>query len=85
MSVFNTIDEHNVNRALCAQPDIEPDWFFKTEIEHVAVAICRDCPLIQECATYALTENVKEGVWGGLTEANRATLLRRANRMKSGR
>lgn len=30
-----------------------------------AKAICRECPLIEECRTYALETNQRFGVWGG--------------------
>lgn len=40
--------------------------------------ICADCPVRTECATYALHHRIDDGIWGGLTEANRRTLQRRA-------
>lgn len=36
-----------------------------------AVAVCRECPLIDDCAAWALRQPRLCGVWGGLTEAAR--------------
>jgi len=43
--------------------------------EHAAKAICRRCPVIQECAAYALSSQEPYGVWGGMTESERERLL----------
>lgn len=53
----------------CANPGIDPDWFFAEDDKQQlwATKICQDCPLIVDCADYALTHNV-DGVWGGMTE-----------------
>lgn len=63
----------------CAQPDIDPDWFFNEDYQHqlVAAAICHACPLIFHCRQYALHNRV-DGVWGGLTE--RAIIAERKKR-----
>jgi WhiB family redox-sensing transcriptional regulator len=39
-----------------------------------AKAICGRCPVIGECATYALVADERHGVWGGLSERDRAAL-----------
>ena len=39
-----------------------------------AKAICARCPVIGECATYALVAGERHGVWGGLSERDRAAL-----------
>lgn len=51
----------------------DPDLFFVATPtgEDVAKAICRHCPVKHACATYALTERIEYGVFGGLTEADR--------------
>jgi len=36
-----------------------------------AKAICRACPVGDECLTYAMTIKEPYGIWGGLTEAER--------------
>lgn len=42
-----------------------------------AKAICVRCPVAEECLQYALATNQTEGVWGGLTGAERRRLRRR--------
>jgi WhiB family transcriptional regulator, redox-sensing transcriptional regulator len=39
-----------------------------------AKAICAGCPVIRECASYALTAGERYGVWGGLSERDRLAL-----------
>jgi hypothetical protein len=42
-----------------------------------AKAACFGCPAMLDCAQYALTRRIPEGVWGGLSEAQRTALLKR--------
>ena len=34
---------------------------------HRAIAICRTCPVIEQCRHYATTNREKYGIWAGLT------------------
>ena len=36
-----------------------------------AKAICARCPVIRECAAYAIAAGERFGVWGGLSERER--------------
>ncbi len=45
--------------------------------EGQARALCRACPVRQECLDYALTVGESHGIWGGLNELERRRLLRR--------
>lgn len=38
-----------------------------------AKAVCRTCPVREECLDYALASNQEFGVWGGLSEDERRT------------
>lgn len=35
------------------------------------------CPIRQECLLFALTNNLKEGVWGGMSETGRKALRKK--------
>lgn len=61
--------------ANCTELD-EPDIFFSVKTDDIkfAQALCSDCPLVQKCIQYALDNEIAEGIWGGLTEAQRKML-----------
>lgn len=42
----------------------------------LAKSVCMGCPVRTDCLTQALTERVEFGVWGGMTEDERETVLR---------
>jgi WhiB family transcriptional regulator, redox-sensing transcriptional regulator len=73
------------DRAACKGMD--PTIFFgpehtevvkeKRDREEVAKAVCRTCPVNQECLEHALESKEAYGIWGGLTELERKALLRR--------
>jgi WhiB family transcriptional regulator, redox-sensing transcriptional regulator len=82
---MDTLDKDGNNIAACAQPDINPDFFFDPFFTDWAQSVCHRCPLREQCAEFALTEKIKEGVWGGLSEQERVTLLRRKSRQITGK
>lgn len=43
--------------------------------KEAAKAVCRACPVRQECLAYALANHEKHGVWGGLTWEERKHLV----------
>lgn len=64
--------------------DLDDTLFFHPEGERgprrrqreaAAVAICQTCPVIEQCREHALRSREPYGVWGGLTEDERAKLL----------
>ncbi len=59
--------------------DVDTAIFFPTSDAHAdaAKAICRQCPVREECLEYALATRPPEGVWGGLTPIERHRLIRR--------
>jgi WhiB family transcriptional regulator, redox-sensing transcriptional regulator len=64
-----------VSKALCRETD--PDTLFvRGAAQRRAAAICRHCPVMQECAAEALDNRVEYGVWGGMTERRRRVLLK---------
>ena len=64
--------------ALCAQTD--PEAFFpeKGGSTRDAKKICTTCEVKTECLEYALQNDERFGIWGGLSERERRKLRRRA-------
>lgn len=65
-------------RALCAQTD--PEAFFpeKGGSTREAKRICAGCDVRAECLEYALAQDERFGIWGGLSERERRRLRRAA-------
>jgi WhiB family redox-sensing transcriptional regulator len=47
----------------------------RDERERRAKAICRGCPVMEQCREYALNIREPHGIWGGLNEVERRALL----------
>lgn len=47
----------------------------KAERERRAKAICTDCSVQGDCLDYALRIREQHGIWGGLNEVERKTLI----------
>ena len=64
--------------ALCAETD--PEAFFpeKGGSTREAKKICTGCEVKAECLEYALSNDERFGIWGGLSERERRRLRRRA-------
>ena len=67
------------DQALCAQTD--PEAFFpeKGGSTREAKRICVGCEVKAECLEYALMQDERFGIWGGLSERERRRLKRRAS------
>lgn len=65
-------------RALCAQTD--PETFFpeKGGSTRQAKQICSGCEVRGDCLKYALDNDERFGIWGGLSERERRRLTRRS-------
>ena len=65
-------------RALCAQTD--PEAFFpeKGGSTREAKKVCVSCDVRSECLEYALENDERFGIWGGLSERERRKLKRQA-------
>ena len=63
--------------ALCAQTD--PEAFFpeKGGSTRDAKRVCEACPVSGQCLDYAMANDEKFGIWGGLSERERRRLRRR--------
>lgn len=63
--------------ALCKGIE-DPEVFFPAKGQSSAEArvICQDCPVRIECLNYALRGHIIHGVWGGMSDRERARLRR---------
>ena len=64
-------------RGLCAQTD--PEAFFpeKGGSTREAKKVCLTCDVRQDCLEYALENDERFGIWGGLSERERRKLKKR--------
>ncbi|MBM7796585.1 WhiB family transcriptional regulator [Pseudoglutamicibacter albus] len=75
------------DKAACLEKD--PDLFFPVgntgpallQIEE-AKNVCRTCPVIEQCLSWAMETGQDAGVWGGLSEDERRAMKRRAARAR---
>ncbi len=74
--LFDSIEDQWQERALCAQTD--PEAFFpeKGGSTREAKRICLGCEVRDECLEYALSNDERFGIWGGLSERERRRLKR---------
>jgi WhiB family redox-sensing transcriptional regulator len=81
LPMFGTPEDDGVmgwqERALCAQTD--PEAFFpeKGGSTREAKKVCTGCDVRSECLEYALANDERFGIWGGLSERERRKLKRR--------
>ncbi|MGW7264442.1 WhiB family transcriptional regulator [Streptomyces sp. NPDC054842] len=57
-----------------ADPD---ELFVEGAAQKRAKALCTGCPVRTECLAHALDGRIEYGIWGGMTERERRSLLRR--------
>ncbi|SCC18952.1 transcription factor WhiB [Arthrobacter sp. NIO-1057] len=81
LGVGGEVDEGELGwqaRALCAQTD--PEAFFpeKGGSTRDAKRVCGACVVRSECLEYALSNDERFGIWGGLSERERRRLRKRA-------
>ena len=74
--------------AACRRED--PDLFFPIGTTGPALVqteqaktVCRRCPVVTECLTWALESGQDAGVWGGMSEDERRALKRRNSRTRA--
>lgn len=48
---------------------VDPD--LRLASTKMAKALCKTCPIIESCFTYALETNQRHGIWGGTTPEER--------------
>ena len=65
-------------RALCAQTDPEAFYPEKGGSTRDAKKVCLVCDVRQDCLEYALENDERFGIWGGLSERERRRLRKLA-------
>jgi WhiB family transcriptional regulator, redox-sensing transcriptional regulator len=65
-------------RGLCAQTDPEIFYPEKGGSTRDAKRVCLSCDVRAECLDYALANDERFGIWGGLSERERRKLKKRA-------
>ncbi|WP_230401952.1 WhiB family transcriptional regulator [Sanguibacter suaedae] len=82
LPLFGSLDDEAPagwqERALCAQTD--PEAFFpeKGGSTREAKKVCVGCEVRSECLDYALENDERFGIWGGLSERERRKLKKQA-------
>lgn len=63
--------------ALCSQ--VDPDLFFPEKDGRASLAkkVCLACDVRTECLEYALANDERHGIWGGLSEKGRRKISAR--------
>lgn len=71
--------------ALCAQTD--PDIFYpeKGGSTAPATSVCSSCPVKSECLEYAVTNDIRHGIWGGTSDNDRKRIARERKASRSAR
>lgn len=70
-------------RGACTLPGVNPEWFYpdKTGSYRQARKVCAGCPVLEQCRAWALATREPHGMWGGLSEHQRQTILRMQRRV----
>ncbi|MFJ3670283.1 WhiB family transcriptional regulator [Streptomyces sp. NPDC090106] len=73
---MSVVEQEWEERAKCRTADPD-ELFVDGAAQHRAKTLCTGCPVRTECLSYALDHRIEHGVWGGMTERERRSLLRR--------
>ena len=74
------VEENWEVEGLCRTGGYDPDLWFPnpadSSLVRLAQKVCYLCPVIRECRSMALARGERNGIWGGLTEAQRKRIKR---------
>lgn len=68
-----------MTQALCVETDPEAFFPAKGGSTREAKTVCRRCPVSFECLEYALANEDRYGIWGGMSERERRKLYRKGS------
>jgi WhiB family transcriptional regulator, redox-sensing transcriptional regulator len=79
-SLLGSIGESWTEDAACQAADV--DLFFSNDEDDQrrALEMCKSCPVQEPCLRFALEHGEMYGIWGGLTESDRRSLIREQRR-----
>lgn len=66
--------------AACRDADIELFFSLDDDDQRAAQELCRSCPVQQECLRFALENREMYGIWGGMQESDRRSVIRERRR-----
>lgn len=68
------------SRAACR--GLDPSVFFPVDDDEAGTAkmVCAGCQVREVCLEFALGQRERDGVWGGCTERERRSIVRRRRR-----
>ncbi|WP_436231447.1 WhiB family transcriptional regulator [Arcanobacterium phocae] len=74
-----------MEEALCAQTD--PDIFYpeKGGSTAPATSVCASCSVRAECLEYAVTNDIRHGIWGGISDNDRKRIARERKAVQGSR
>jgi WhiB family redox-sensing transcriptional regulator len=64
------------DRAACLEADADVFYPEKGGSSRPAKRVCQDCAVRAECLSYALANDERFGIWGGMSERERRRLKR---------
>jgi len=72
------LDEDWRTQGVCRSIEHDPEaWYpHKPQDAWLGAALCKTCPVVQQCLNYAMAHDERHGTWGGLTEWQRDNLRR---------
>lgn len=66
--------------AACRDADIGLFFSLDDDDQRAAQELCRSCPVQQECLRFALENREMYGIWGGMQESDRRSVIRERRR-----
>ncbi|HEX2027306.1 MAG TPA: WhiB family transcriptional regulator [Nitriliruptorales bacterium] len=63
-------------RAACSGANVEMFFSVEEQDQQEALEYCARCEVRQECLEYAIRHREMYGIWGGMMESDRRTLIR---------
>jgi WhiB family transcriptional regulator, redox-sensing transcriptional regulator len=77
--ILPVVRQQWLDRAACLQADPDASYPEKGGSSRAAKRVCHTCPVQTDCLSYALANDERFGIWGGMSERERRQLKRRAS------